>query len=77
MNRIVVNESATEQFRGRSEACLVFDAQGNQLGYFFPTGGPRYEGYECPLSEAELSEIERQGGGRPLAEILRDLDQRA
>ena len=33
-----------------------------------------YVGYESPLSEEEIQRIRKEGGGRPLADILRDLE---
>jgi len=34
-----------------------------------------YEGVEVPVSEEELDQIEREGGGRSLAEIMADLER--
>jgi hypothetical protein len=73
MNRIVVDDSVKAQFLRVKERCEIVDATGNQLGFF----QPEYVGYECPLSDEELDQIEKQGGGRPLQEILRDLERRA
>ena len=77
MVRIVVDEALTKQFRDLAVPCEVFDAAGNRLGMFRPDAeAADYEGYECPLSNEELDRIEREGGGRPLTEILRDLEGR-
>jgi hypothetical protein len=73
MIQIVVDETLKSQFLSATEPCVVFDAAGNKLGRFTP----EYVGYECPLSEAELNSIQSQGGGRPLKEILRDLEHQA
>ncbi|HEV3416909.1 MAG TPA: hypothetical protein VG056_08860 [Pirellulales bacterium] len=74
MNRIVVDDSLSTKLRDMAEPCEVFDPSGNRLGYFRPEADVKlYEGYECPLSDEELDEIERSPGGRPLAEIMRDL----
>ena len=73
MNRIVVDDSVKAKFLRAEEPCEVVDAAGNKLGNFTP----QYVGYECPLSNEELDEIERKGGGRPLKDILRDLEKSA
>ncbi len=73
MIRIVVDESVKTQLLRADEPCEVFDAAGNKLGCFTP----EYIGYECPLSDVELDQIAREGGGRPLKDILRDLEGRA
>lgn len=70
MIRIVVDESVKTQFLRADEPCEVFDVAGNKLGSFTPD----YVGYECPYSEEELQEAEQEGGGRPLREILADLE---
>jgi hypothetical protein len=73
MNKIVVDDNVKSQFLGADEPCEVVDAAGNKLGNFMP----EYVGYECPLGDEELDRIERKGGGRPLTDILRDLESRA
>ncbi|MEX2315508.1 MAG: hypothetical protein WD669_00035 [Pirellulales bacterium] len=72
MNRIVVDESITSQLRSAVEPCAIFDASGNKLGYFTR----EYVGYECPYSEEELRQAESEGGGRPLKDILAELEGR-
>ncbi len=74
MIRIVVNDETRLQFliAGR-QPCEIVDKAGNKLGEFLPD---RHD-YECPLSEAELDRIEKEGGGRPLVDILRDLESRS
>ncbi len=78
MNQIVVDDVVSDQFRALVQACEVFDKDGNKLGVFRPLADiESYEGFECPLSEDELDRIEKEGGGRPLADIVRDLESRA
>jgi len=63
------------QLAARVEIC---DESGNVLGYFSPKGDRSlYEGIEVPISEEELDRREKEGGGRTLAEILADLENRA
>jgi hypothetical protein len=73
MIQIVIDDSLKNQFLSAEGPCVVFDAAGNKLGRFTP----EYVGYECPLSDQELLRIESQGGGRPLKDILRDLENQA
>jgi len=73
MNRIVLPQPVSDELRGVSVPYEVYDSAGNKLGTFTPG----YVGYECPTSDEELDRIEKQGGGRPLADILRDLERRA
>jgi hypothetical protein len=70
MNRIVVDEAVKSQFLRAGETCEVVDAAGNKLGCFTP----EYEGYECPYSDEELRQAALEGGGRPLKDILADLE---
>jgi hypothetical protein len=77
MNRIVIGDSLNQQFRSVADLCEVFDSSGNRLGLFQPdTQQTTYDGYECPLSDEELDRIEREGAGRPLADVFRDLESR-
>jgi hypothetical protein len=73
MIRIVVDETIKKQLLHAKEPCEVVDAAGNKLGNFTPD----YVGYECPLSDEELDRIQKEGGGRPLKDILRELERRA
>jgi hypothetical protein len=71
MIRIVVDESVKNQILLAGEACEVVDAAGNRLGSFLP----EYERGVCPYSDEELEQAEREGGGRPLKDILADLEK--
>ena len=73
MIRIVLPQPFSDELRGAHETAEVYDSAGNKLGMFTP----QYVGYECPTPLEELDRIEKQGGGRPLADILRDLEKRA
>jgi hypothetical protein len=77
MNRIVIDDPLTQQFRSVADLCEIVDSSGNRLGLFQPEAGLAiHEGYECPLSDEELDRIEQEGPGRPLAHIFRDLESR-
>lgn len=72
--KVTVDDALREKlhgFRVRLELC---DGSGRVLGYVTPAPDPAlYEGVDSPTPEEELDRRSREGGGRPLAEILRDL----
>jgi len=74
---VVLDQSAIEKLKSRPEGVQVRDEQGTLVGYFHPAVSPdAVDQYECPLSEEELFRRAREGGGRPLADILCDLTKR-
>ena len=79
MTKLVVDES----FRVRLEDCGEFaqfcDEKGNVLGYFLPAEifeRVLYEGVEPPISDEEVRRRVEAPGGRSLAQILADLQER-
>jgi hypothetical protein len=72
MTRLTVDDSTGSQFAAARELAEIRDRAGRLLGYCLPAADG-YRGTECPLTEAELDQIQREGGGRPLSEILTDL----
>lgn len=55
----------------------LHDPSGNVLGVFVPHRlGKLPPGVKSPFSEAELAELRKQRTGRPLSDILRDLEAR-
>lgn len=77
MDQIFVDDSFTRQLPTAQVPCLVFDSQGNPLGCFTPTvDGSLYRGIEPSVSKQELNRREQAGGGRSLANIISDLQQR-
>jgi hypothetical protein len=74
MERIVVDEPMRSQMARVVFRSEIRDVNGQLLGYFIPrTEVADYDGYECPLTDEQLDAIEREGGGRPLKDILADL----
>jgi hypothetical protein len=64
--------SRLHDFRLPLELC---DESGKVLAYLKPAvDHSLYEGVEPLVSEAELDRRSHAGGGRPLADILRDLE---
>ncbi len=74
---IVVSDPATiDKFRVVVGSTEVRDENGTLVGYFRSAVTPEsVDQYECPLSEEELLRRSQEGGGRPLADILRDLEK--
>lgn len=51
------------------------DPSGNLLGVFVPRGlGVPPPGVKSPFTDEELAELRKQRTGRPLKDILRDLE---
>jgi len=76
MDRIIVDDSFTQQMPGAIVPCLVFNSKGKRIGYFTPeVDSTVYQGVEPSVNEEELDRREHTGGGRSLTEILDGLDQ--
>src|SRR5205085_11113158 len=52
----------------------VRDAEGKVVGILAPSNRDLYEDAEVPVTEEEVEELLQQPPGRPLAEILADLE---
>jgi len=79
MTRIVVGDDFVAGLNNPLGLVEVCDASGRTLGYFhpvIPAGVAAKEGLEPPFSEEEIERRRKEPGGRPLAEILADLDKR-
>jgi len=78
MSITVLDPSTVSQMKAVFVPAQLRDEKGTLLGYFHPVATPEtVDQYECPLSEEELDRREREGGGRPLADILSDLRNRS
>jgi hypothetical protein len=76
MTRLVVDEATVARLGNLREPFEFCDESGTVLGYFTPVAERSvYEGVDSPTSEEELARRSREGGGRPLAEILKDLEK--
>ena len=75
MIRIVVDEQTSEKLRTTQETVLVCDNTGRILGQFIPEepGKP----FIPDISEEELRRRLAEETGRPLKEILADLEKRS
>ena len=73
-----INDKALlQQFAQASDMVEIQDANGNYLGTFAPPFGKLPPGVRSPHTDAEIEELRKQADGRPLADILRDLENLA
>lgn len=78
MTRITVNPDTQTQrarLKGVAHPIEICDADGQTLGYFHPAPAIRLADLS-PHSDEELAELRKQKTGRPLADILRDLEEK-
>ncbi len=77
MTRIILDESALAKLRGVQGKAEICDGGGRTVGHFTPAPDRSlYEGLEIPITEEELRQAEQDLTGRPLKDILADLEKR-
>jgi hypothetical protein len=76
MSFVIVPEQLTAKLEAADTPLQMCTKDGRVIGYFTPTK-PAKLNLDPGVSEEELDRREARGGGRPLADILRDLDTRA
>lgn len=79
MTRITLDHTAIAKLNPVSARVEICDETGRCLGYFVPLSNPSLiERLSIPVfTEEELRRAADEPGGRPLEEILRELEQRA
>jgi hypothetical protein len=75
MVRIVVDSAMQSRLEGMQVVAEICDASGRVLGRFIPVQQKLI--LEPQISDEELRRREAEGGGRPLADILADLEKLA
>jgi hypothetical protein len=75
MDKLTVDRSLLEKLVKLNHGVELCDESGQTVGWFQPVAARLH--YECPLSDEQLDQIEKQGGGRPLDDVLADLEKRA
>lgn len=75
MDAIIVDPQVLPQLQQVSGPSELRDPQGRLLGHFLPATAPGKSALPA-VSEEELDRREYEGGGRSLAEILADLENR-
>jgi hypothetical protein len=76
MQKVPVNAELPQKLLRLMHPAELIDDNGEVVGMFQPNLS-RYQGLEPQVSEEELDRREQEGGGRTLAEILRDLGLRS
>lgn len=77
MVRLTIDKVLEAKLLGEAEPLEVCDAGGRVIGHFIPVAdASRYAGVESPTPSEELDRRSREEIGRPLSEILRDLQDR-
>jgi hypothetical protein len=77
MVKLTIDPDIRSKLHDLKERLQLCDETGKVLGYFQPVVDPSmYEGVESPTSKEELRRRSREEGGRPLADILADLETR-
>ena len=77
MPRLIVDSQVRAKLYNLSERLEMCDEKGQVLGVYVPLAEPStYRTARVPATSDELQQSEREEG-RPLEEILRDLENRA
>ena len=78
MVKLTIDQEMRGKLLDLNQRLELCDESGRLLGYFNPVVDPSmYEGLDSQVSAEELDRRNREGGGRPLADILADLEKRA
>lgn len=76
MSIIVSDPALLAQLAQANTPVEVRTPDGRWLGTFDPANGKLPPGVHSPYSDQEIEERRKQPDGRPLADILRDLEKR-
>ncbi len=78
MTKVVLDQATLAKLARNRNRVEVCDEAGSVVGYFTPLDDRSlYESVQPPISEEELRRREQHLRGRPLSEILRDLETKA
>ena len=76
MNKIVLDRELRTRLHNLSELLELPDENGPIVGYFAPVNEvSSYEDMEVPITDDEVQRLLKQPAGRPLADILADLER--
>jgi hypothetical protein len=76
MTRVTLDRPTLDKLSQRGGRVVVCDETGHARGYFTPIAGELPEDdIIIPISEDEIRRREQKLGGRPLKEILDDLER--
>jgi hypothetical protein len=72
MSQIVVDAALREKLRSNGDVVAICDEKGELLGVFHQA--PLPGGCPSPHSREDIQRFREEKGGRPLAEILKELE---
>ena len=76
MPSLILDQLTIDRMKTVEVGVEVRDPEGNLIGFFHPAITPAdVVQFECPASEEELLRRAREGGGRPLTDIVDDLEK--
>ena len=78
MTKVTVDAATRTKLKGLGELLELCDESGCTIGYFHPTMhtlGCEEVKVLSPHTDEEIEELRKQRGGRPLADILKDLEK--
>jgi hypothetical protein len=76
MTRITADASLLAKLDNLSSVVQVCDDAGRTLGYFHPAG-PSARATMSPVSDEEIEKCRQQKTGRPLSEIMTELESQS
>lgn len=74
MTQLTLDAQSLEKLRSVTGAVQVCDAEGRIIGYFRPATGEQRYPEPPPLVPEEFQRRLAESGGRPISEILADLE---
>ena len=74
MPNVVVPDPVLAKPTAPGGVVRVCGSDGLVLGTFIPADGPKEYPFEYDMTDAEMDAIFAGGGGRPLADSIRDLE---
>jgi hypothetical protein len=77
MTKVIVDPVTEAKLAATRKTLEICNDRGRVLGHFVPNLNPGEVSMEPQISQEELDRRERAGGGRPLVDILADLEKRA
>jgi hypothetical protein len=77
MSIVITDPALLAQLRQAADLVELKDPEGNVLGRFSAEGlGKLPPGVKSPFTDEERAEMRKERSGRPLKDILRDLESR-
>ena len=79
MNKIVLDSATLSRLTELSALAEVHDESGRLMGYYSPLTAcaeTPHSNSRIPVTDDEIKQLLQQSPGRPLAEILAELEQR-